>query len=191
MSEIYVSTDIEADGPIPGPHSMLSLGSAAYQPDKTLVATFSVNLETLPDAEPHPRQTEWWKKHKKAFEAARVDPVPPDVAMRDYVAWLDGLPGEPVFVAWPLGFDFTFVYWYLERFVGRSPFGFSGIDVKSVAMAMLGGRDYRQTVKRHMPRRWFDEHPTTHVALDDAIAQGALFCNMLAELHGASAADES
>lgn len=24
MSEIYISTDVEADGPIPGPHSMLS-----------------------------------------------------------------------------------------------------------------------------------------------------------------------
>jgi hypothetical protein len=29
-SEIYVSTDIEADGPIPGPNSMLSFASAAY-----------------------------------------------------------------------------------------------------------------------------------------------------------------
>jgi hypothetical protein len=38
--EIYVSTDVETDGPIPGPHSMLSLGSAAYLPDKTLVSTF-------------------------------------------------------------------------------------------------------------------------------------------------------
>ena len=45
--EIYVSTDIEADGPIPGPHSMLSFGSAAYLPDKTVLATFSANLETL------------------------------------------------------------------------------------------------------------------------------------------------
>ena len=41
MAENYVSTDIETDGPIPGPHSLLSFGSAAYQPDKTLVATFA------------------------------------------------------------------------------------------------------------------------------------------------------
>jgi hypothetical protein len=34
--EIYVSTDIEADGPIPGMNSMLSFGSAAYLADKTL-----------------------------------------------------------------------------------------------------------------------------------------------------------
>ena len=43
MSEIYVSTDVEVDGPIPGPHSMLSFGSAAFLADKTLVSTFSAN----------------------------------------------------------------------------------------------------------------------------------------------------
>ena len=50
MPEIYVSTDVEADGPIPGPHSMLSFGSAAFFPDKTLHTTFSANLELLPGA---------------------------------------------------------------------------------------------------------------------------------------------
>jgi hypothetical protein len=48
MKEIYISTDIEADGPIPCPHSMLSIGSAAYTTHKVLVSTFSANLETLP-----------------------------------------------------------------------------------------------------------------------------------------------
>ena len=32
-----------------------------------------------------------------------------------------------------------------------------------------------------LPRRWFDPQRHTHIALDDAIEQGALFCNMLAE----------
>ena len=30
MAEIYVSTDIEADGPIPGRYSLLSFASAAF-----------------------------------------------------------------------------------------------------------------------------------------------------------------
>lgn len=47
-------------------------------------------------------------------------------------------------------------------------------------MAVLG-TEYRESTKRSMPRRWFDDHPHTHVALDDALGQGALFCNMLAE----------
>ena len=41
--------------------------------------------------------------------------------------------------------------------------------------------EYRGSTKRAMPRRWFDPRRHTHIALDDAIEQGALFCNMLAE----------
>ena len=33
------------------------------------------------------------------------------------------------------------------------------------------------------PMGWFDPHRHTQVALDDAIEQGALFCNMLASKH--------
>src|SRR5437867_7741609 len=99
--------------------------------------------------------------------------------MRDYLAWLKQLPGRPVFVAYPAAFDFLFVYWYLIRFAGESPFSHSALDIKSYAMAMLK-RGYRESVKRNMPRQWFDPAPHTHRALDDAIEQGALFCNMLA-----------
>lgn len=71
--EIYVSTDIEADGPIPGPHSMLSFASAAYLADKTLVGTFEANLETLPGAEGHPIQMQWWKTQPEAWAAFRTN----------------------------------------------------------------------------------------------------------------------
>lgn len=47
MKEIYVSTDEETNGPVAGPHLMLSLGSAASLPDKTLVSTLTANLELL------------------------------------------------------------------------------------------------------------------------------------------------
>lgn len=65
-TEIYVSTDIEADGPIPGPHSMLSFASAAYLADKTLLGTFSRNLATLPGACAHPDTEAWWKTQPAA-----------------------------------------------------------------------------------------------------------------------------
>ena len=65
IPEIYVSTDVEADGPIPGPHSMLSFASAAYTEDKQLIATFSANLDTLPGAQAHPVQEAWWKTGSK------------------------------------------------------------------------------------------------------------------------------
>jgi hypothetical protein len=181
--ETYVSTDIETDGPIPGPYSMLSLASAAYRADKTLLATFTVNLDTLPGASAHPDTMAWWAKHPAAWQASREDPQPPETAMRRYLAWLQALPGRPVFVAYPAGFDFTFVYWYLIRYTGESPFSFSALDMKSFAMALLK-KPYRSSTKRAMPRRWFDKLPHTHRALDDAIEQGALFCNMLRDSLG-------
>ncbi|MBI4041977.1 MAG: 3'-5' exoribonuclease [Deltaproteobacteria bacterium] len=179
--EIYVSTDIEADGPIPGVHSMLSFGSAAYWADKTLVSTFTANLETLPGAVAHPKTMEWWKRQPKAWEAARTDLQSPEQAMQKYLAWLKALPGTPVFVGYPAAYDFMFVYWYLIRFTGESPFSHSALDIKTLAMALLK-IPYRKATKKRMPKPWFDAQlPHTHRALDDAIEQGALFCNMLAE----------
>ena len=57
---------------------------------------------------------------------------------------------------------------------------FSCVDIKTVAMCLLNA-GYRDAVKRNFPKRWFDDLPHTHVAVDDAIEQGAMFCNMLAE----------
>lgn len=183
LKEIYVSTDIETDGPIPGINSMLSFGSAAYLPDKTLAGTFTANLETLPGAEADPRTMNWWAGQPEAWDACRAHPQAPESAMREYSKWLKSLPGRPVFVAYPAAFDFMFVYWYLIRFTGESPFSHSALDIKTLAMAMLK-IGYRDSTKRNMPRRWFDKLPHTHMALDDAIEQGALFCNMLEELRG-------
>ncbi len=178
--EIYVSTDVESDGPIPGVNSMLSFGSAAYLADKTLVTTFTANLTTLPEAVADAGTMSWWTTQPAAWAACRENLEDPAIVMPRYVAWLKALPGKPVFVGYPAAYDFMFVYWYLMRFAGESPFSHSALDIKTFAMAMLK-KDYRACTKRNMPRRWFDKLPHTHRALDDAIEQGALFCNMLAE----------
>jgi hypothetical protein len=178
MAEIYISIDVETDGPIPGPHSMLSFASAAYTADKRLLSTFTANLETLAGASADPRTAAWWATQPEAWAACRSNLEEPGAAMQRYLAWVKAQPGKPVFVAYPAGFDFLFVYWYLIRFAGESPFSHSALDMKSYAMAVLK-TGYRDSTKRHMPKAWFDPLPHTHVALDDAVEQGALFCNML------------
>lgn len=179
MPEIYVSTDVEADGPIPGRNSMLSFGSAAYTADKQLIGTFTANLDQLPEATPDLKTLAWWKGQPEAWAACRENPRGPSVVMAEYFFWLKKLPGKPVFVGYPVAYDFMFVYWYLMRFVGESPFSHSALDIKTLAMAVLKC-DYREANKKKMPREWFDPLPHTHKALDDAIEQGALFCNILA-----------
>lgn len=183
MKEIYISTDVETDGPIPGINSMLSFASAAYLPDKTLVSTFTANLEILPGAIGDPKTIQWWESQPEAWDACRTDLQAPETAMQNYTQWIEGLTGKPVFVGYPVAFDFMFVYWYLIRFTGKSPFSHSALDMKTMAMVLLK-KGYRESTKRNMPRRWFDKARHSHVALDDAIEQGALFCNMLKELDG-------
>ena len=183
MTETYISTDIETDGPIPGENSMLSLGSVAFDANGVEIASFEINFETLPGAKTNPDTMKWWKTQPAAWTAARTNPVAPTAAMARYLAWVEGLPGEPVFVAYPLLFDMMFVYWYLIRFCGRSPFSHSGIDIKTMAYAAMGSGTYRGASKKNMPKHWKEPRALhSHVAIEDAREQGRLFFNIRAAL---------
>lgn len=181
-NEIYVSVDIETNGPIPGPNSMLSLGAAAFRLGQNKpVSTFTVNFEELEGSTPDPKtMTEFWDKNPEAWKACRTDIVPPKQGIKDFVDWVNSLDGKPVFVGFPVTFDFLFVYWYMIKFLGSSPFSFSALDIKTLAMPFCGS--YRGATKRNMPKHWFQGTSShTHVALDDAIEQGILFLNIMRE----------
>lgn len=94
MSEIYISTDCETDGPIPGPHSMLSFASAAYSADKKMLSTFSANLNLLPGAAGDPKTMDFWKSEPQAWSACRENARAPEQVMPEYVQWLKALPGK-------------------------------------------------------------------------------------------------
>lgn len=180
---IYVSIDIEADGPIPGMNSMLSIGAAAFRLDsREPIATFERNLYPLPEATPDPDTMKWWAGQKEAWDYVTSNQTDPAQAMQDFRAWLEGLPGKPTFVGYPASYDFMFAYWYIIRFTGfPAPFGFQAMDIKTLAAEKLD-IPFRQVGKRNMPKRWFEGAPKhTHKALDDAIGQGVLFVNMMAD----------
>lgn len=178
---VYVSVDVETDGPIPGPHSMLSLGAAAFRHDGREIGTFTANLHTLMGASMSPVTRAFWAQHQDAYEATRVDALDPGVVMGAFHTWLKELPATPVFVGYPVAFDWLFVHWYLIRFVGENPFGYSGIDIESFAAPLLQ-MDYRDVVRSDaIEKRWPSRRPHTHVALADAIEQGEMFMQMLKE----------
>jgi len=180
--EIYISLDIETDGPIPGVYSMLSLGAAAFDHTGAEISTWYANFDLLPGAEQHPDTMKFWRDNQSYYDITRVDTHAPDLAMMDFTKWVQSLPGAPVAVAAPAGFDFTFVYWYLVKFTGNSVLSFSCVDMKTLAMSLLN-KPYKQSTKRNYPKHWFAaDLPHTHHALDDAREQGHLFMNMLKDL---------
>ena len=183
MSEIYISTDIETDGMSPRHNSMLAFGSVAVKLDRTVVSTFERNLKPLPGAKQDPRTMKWWTSYPEAWEAITQNPVEPSVAIHDYVEWLKQFEETPVFVAHPIGFDYTFIWWYLHEFVGFSfgetPFAPGNLDISSYAMAVLQ-RPLAECYKPNLPREWFDPDLLhTHKPLEDAMEQAMLLCNMV------------
>ncbi len=180
-NSVYFSLDVETDGPCPGLHSMLSLGCVALSPDGVELGDYYVNLTLLPEATLDPKTMEFWAQHQKYYDMTRTWCQTPEEAMPHFAEWVKSFGGSPVAVCMPSGFDFTWVYYYLHRFAGHSPFSFSVLDMKTMAMCMLK-LPYRQSVKKNWPRAWFSKLPHTHVAIDDAREQGQTFINMLKHL---------
>lgn len=174
---IYISLDIEADGPCPGENSMLQLGAAMFDDNGVLLESWQRNLETLPDAIEDTATMKWWHSTpelRRAYEKTRICLTRPFDAIADFNKWAVSR-GKPTAVCYPSGFDFTWVYWYCHRFAHRFPFGFQAIDIKSFAAAVLK-LPYRDATKRNMPKEWFvGLPPHTHDGCDDAIEQGYLF----------------
>ena len=183
--ERYISIDVETDGPVPGMHSMLSIGAAAYNAWGQRVGKFSANLETLPDAITDDRTMAWWESQGDAWTRARERTRDPKTVMEDFhlFALGDGprRTGRPVMVTYPAAFDAMWVTWYLHAFTSGDPFQRRCIDVKTLAMQLLGG-GYAAAAKRNMPATWFSGRRHSHVAVEDAVEQGELFVKIVQAL---------
>jgi len=184
-ADVYVSGDVEADGPIPRPYSMLSFGlcvagafdGARFERADPDDAAFYRELRPISEEfVPEALATSGLDRDRLATEgAAAAD------AMRDAHDWvLEAAAGRrPVLVGYPLVFDWLFLYWYFFRFDGRgSPFGHSGgLDMKTMYQQKARALMTRVT-KRSMPRTLLSARPHTHNALDDAQEQAELFANL-------------
>lgn len=163
----YVSVDIEASGPIPGEFSMLAIG-ACLVPDRT--KGFYIELQPLNDN----FVPEAMAVCGLDLKGLKTTGVPPDEAMQSFADWLAEEAGEwPAFVAYPVAFDWMFVAWYFHKFLGRNPFGVSGVDIRSLYMgrARVEWEDSRkdQMIEAVRPKR-----ALSHNALQDARDQGEL-----------------
>jgi hypothetical protein len=186
--EVYFSADVEADGPIPGPYSMVSFGmSACGTFDGQVFAavdpaedTFYAELKPISDGYvPEALAVSGLDRDRLAVEGRD-----PGEAMNAASAWVGAVAGaadaSPVLVAYPLGFDWMFLYWYWMRFAdGGSPFGHSRhLDLKSLYATKAKTMVTRST-KGQMPANLLSDRPHTHNALDDAIEQAELFQNLM------------
>lgn len=161
---------------------MLSLAAVAMSESQGVLADFTVNILPLASAQPNPQtMAEFWSRFPDQLAQTQVNAVDALTAMDEFRAFVKDQGGIPVAVAMPAGFDFSWIWYYLNRFGGECPFSFSCIDIKTMAWCLLGG-NYRHATKRNWPTYWFSKLPHTHVALDDAREQADIFLRMLADM---------
>lgn len=179
--DCYISVDIEADGAIPGVFSMLSLGAAVVgrhhlADDPT--ACFYIELQPI-----SARFDEAAMKVNQ-LDRGRLERegAAPALAMARFEAWVceAASDAKPVFVGFNATFDWMFVHWYFVHFLGRSPFGIAGLDIKAYAMGSLGLERWSDTTKRNLDRRFLATDVHTHHALDDAREQAEIFSRLRA-----------
>lgn len=191
--DVYFSVDVETDGPIPGRYSMLSFalvyagafdGRIFYEPPEYTNNFYTELRPIYPEFEIEALQVNGLDR-----DVLLENGQDPRAAMTAAALWIEGIVGkaEPVFVAYPLSFDWTWMYWYFVQFSDSgSPFGFSKcFDIKT-AMALTLGRTVKSVGKDRIPNVLKSKAPHTHNALDDAISQAELFSNIfrLERQHG-------
>ena len=178
--DVYISADIEADGPIPGAYSMLSFG---------LVVTATFDGETFAprsEAETFYRELKpvGDKCLREAIAASGLDRdelmragTEPAQAMSDAATWvkLVAARARPVLVGYPIVFDWMFLHWYFVTFCGESPFGFSGaLDMKTMYQ-QKARVPLEEAGRNDLPPELRATQPHTHNALDDAREQAEIF----------------
>ncbi|MCP4498876.1 MAG: hypothetical protein GY822_02785, partial [Deltaproteobacteria bacterium] len=105
----------------------------------------------------------------------------PEVVMTDAARWIREIAGSsrPVLVAYPLSFDWSWLYWYFVKFSkDGSPFTHSSCyDIKT-AFAVKSGRPVAESGRSKLLAQLQPNQAHTHHALDDAKEQAEIFGNV-------------
>lgn len=182
--DLYISGDVETDGPIPGSFSMLSFGLVvvgAFDGNEFIrspIGQESFYAELQPVSERF--EQEALDVNGLDRDRLRREGDDPRIAMKAAAQWTEHVAQgfRPIFVGYPAMFDWMWIYWYFMEFAEHSPFGFSGcVDLKTM-IATKARVPVSHARKSELPAHLRAESPHTHHALDDAIEQGEIFANV-------------
>jgi hypothetical protein len=189
-ADVYFSADVETDGPIPGPYSILSFALVyagrfdgnRFERPTDFKSTFYRELRPISES-----------FDPEALRVNGLDRVrliqrgqAPERAMSDACLWVKqaAKSDRAVLVAYPLSFDWSWLYWYFIRFSSQgSPFGHSRcFDIKT-AVAVKKRIPIGEAGRSRLPYALRSERIHSHNALDDAIEQAEIFAKVF-ELGG-------
>lgn len=175
--EFYIVVDVEAAGPSPQIHAMLSLGASTLDsPPKTFY------VELLPDKLAFTEEA--MGIHSLTFEALNQDGTPPQQAMQQFADWVASVTPEnavPIFTAFNAPFDWMFVNSYFYEYLSYNPFGHKALDIKALFMG-THNTSFSDTSHNQVCEHYGLISSLSHHALEDAIQESTLLKMILDDL---------
>jgi hypothetical protein len=183
--DAYFSADVETDGPIPGPFSLLSFAlvyagsfdGGRFERPETLTTSIYLELRPISDR----WEEDALRVNRIDRERLQKEGSDPIAAMTEAAEWVRKVAEgrRPILVAYPLSFDWTWLYWYFIAFstIG-SPFNHSGCYDLKTAYAVKGNRPISKAGRDQLMPHLRVDRPHTHHALEDAVEQADLFANV-------------
>ena len=178
--------DIEADGPIPGPYSMVSLGACvAGSYDGATFTAIDPEAHTF-YAELKPISDQWDREALRSGpirETLLAEGADPKAAMTDFVTWVDAQcaahdRGRAVFAA-PARVRLAVHLPLPDRVRGSVAVLARPAHRHEDAVRGKSGLPIHASVKRGMPKELLGSRAHTHNALDDAQGQADLLANLM------------
>jgi hypothetical protein len=185
---VYVVLEVKTDGGDVKRNSIRSLAAVALDEMGHAIGQFQMNFLALEGSTADPKTLARYRAHGDAWSAITSGAQRSSIAIPAFVAWVQGMPGQPVAVGTPLAQSALWLETYLRRFSKhvfyRGPFEgemlFAGgsIDLPSLVMGVTG-YSYRKAVEHMLPAEWRDNRVETHKPREDAEMHAALLRTML------------
>jgi hypothetical protein len=180
--DVYFSADVETDGPIPGPFSILSFAlvyagafdGKHFTRPQDYRRTFYRELKPISENfQPEALRVNGLDRDRLLREGDA-----PELAMTAASQWIKGITdnAKPVLVAYPLSFDWAWLYWYFVRFAAEgSPFNHSLCFDMKTAYAVKASVPISEAGRSKLLPSLRSQREHTHHALEDAIEQAEIF----------------
>lgn len=181
----YFSIDVEASGPIPGIHNLLSIGATHVRRSEGLYRPFEdFYVEVKPAFDGYLEAA--MRIHKLDAERLKEEGTAPKEAFEALTKWVrshqKSKKDRPVFVAHNAAFDWMYCAWYYGWTEVKNPFGHSALDTKALAMGKLNISWVETSLKNvadKLPNVALRDTSTLHHAGADARYQAEVFCDLM------------
>lgn len=176
MSLIVV--DVESDGPAVGLYSMVCFGAVLvpdgpYKKDeRTTFITFSG--KTAPISESYIEEALSISGYTRKEHEQFPDPEPIMTDFFDWILWThEHRTDRPTFISDNLAFDWQFINYYLHRYCGRNPFGWSGRRIGDLWTGFQSAKGKPKSGWKHLR-----DTKHTHDPEDDALGNAEALLKM-------------